>query len=127
MVRDVVAPPRSVSFVASAVGASVVSTNITSRYPRACHCLQSCAASDTLGVDLSNLRRPVYLLKQRVARAKSESQGGRWHLISRAEFSKRADRARNQRRRSSELVDLVTIGEMAMGSFQRTNDVARSR
>ena len=131
VVRDVVSLPRLVSCAAPLVGGPFVSTTLCANPPGPCivfdralhlECWvwisRTCAGAAPATIDL---------LQQRVARAKSESQGARWHLISRAEFSKRAAWTRNQCRRSSELVAVVTAGEMAMWSCQRTNDVTHNR
>ena len=67
--------------------------------------------------------RPTEVLKQLVARAKRESQGARarWHLINQAEFAERAARvrARNENRGTSELVALVSAGEVLPAVQQR--------
>jgi len=118
VVRDVVAPPRLVSFAASLIGGLVVSTTFFADppgpvivYDRALRLTRRVWISPAC---TETSPRTIDLLKQHVARARSESQGTRWNLISWEEFSERAARARNQHRRSSELVALVTAGEMGV-------------
>ena len=58
--------------------------------------------------------RTTEVFKQHVARAKSESQGARWHLISQAEFLFPRRRAPNLNRGSAEFVVLVPIGDIGV-------------
>ena len=67
--------------------------------------------------------RTTEVLKQLVARAGGGPQGARarWRLINQAEFAERAARARarNQNRGTSELVALVSTGEVLPAEQQR--------
>ena len=61
------------------------------------------------------------MLKQLVARAGSQGARARWRLINQAEFAERAARARahTQKRGASELVVVVSTGEVLPAEQQR--------
>jgi hypothetical protein len=113
VVKDVAAPPRLVGFAASLVGGIIVSTTYcvtppgpVLRYDRALRLNRRVWISE--GVQDAS-PTSVNLVQKSVVAAKSDMQGTRWHVIDRADFSQRAERAGH--RRNSELVALVTSAE----------------
>ena len=123
VVRGVAAPPRLVSFVASLIGGLLVSTTLFAdppgpalvydralRLERWMWITPACSRASP---------KTTEVLQLLVARSGPQGARARWHLINQAEFAERAARARAQKRGTSELVTLVSTGEVLPAVQQR--------
>ena len=132
VVRDVAAPPRLVSLVASLIGGLIVSTTFFADPPGPAISYHRALRLDRRVWISPACQRAspltIKVITQLVARARESSQGTRWHLIDEAGFFAQAARRQQRRRRgTSELVALVATREVLEPAAAQQHSLTLSR